>query len=158
MTAPLPTVELTAIDLAAALKPTLTRAGFDIGSLSDDPVQIADLFNKITPRDRDMVCEYIALRAGRRAHDWPKWLDQVHDDALHDDAIDANRKTLADHLAAIISEIAAAQRARQELQGQRGSATWDVEHAEGGTQFEYALNQLAFLAAAAQALNPTRDL
>lgn len=155
---PLPLVELSATDLAAVLRPRLAAVGFDVDTLSDDPVQIADLFGKLDNRERDTVCELIALRAGRRPRDWPKWLDQVHDEALQNDAIDSSRKTLADHLDAVISEVKAAQRAHQELRGENGSGVWDVEHAEGGANFEKALDFLAFYAQVAKELNPTRGM
>lgn len=155
---PLPLVELSATDLAAVLRPRLAAVGFDVDTLSDDPVQIADLFGKLDNRERETVCELIALRAGRRPRDWPKWLDQVHDDALQNDAIDRSRKTLVEHLDAIISEVRSAHRAHEELQGDHGSGVWDVEHAEGGRHFEHALAQLAFYAETAKALNPTRNM
>lgn len=148
---------LTAIDLAACLRLRLAELGTDVDHLPEQHSAIGALLHQLNNHERDQLCELITVRLGHRNRDWPHWLDQLHDEALQGDAIDAARKSLAEHLTSVTRAICDVRRTRELLRGGHSSGIWDVEHAEGGTQFEHALNQLEFYAAAAQALNPTRD-
>lgn len=155
---PVEMLDFTSSQLANILRKPLAELGTDVDQLPEEPHELGALIHRLKGQQREMFCDLLSLRAGRSGRDWPQWLDKLHDEAIEGDAIDRGRKTLADHLDAIISEIRQAQRARRELQGEHGSAMWDVEHAEGGSDFQHALDQLAFYAAAAKALNPTRDM
>jgi GTP cyclohydrolase II len=153
-TSTLPMSPLTCADLAAVLAPRLTALGYDVHNLPTDEGTLLPLLLKLDNRERDMACDLLALRAGRVAADWPKWVDKVHDEALQCDAIDDARKTLADHLTATLSEIRQARKARRNLQGE-GGTVYDAEH-EGGQHFDRALDDLEHAAVVALALNPTR--
>ncbi len=149
---------LTEAALTAVLRSDLATIGADVDNLPPDPHKLEALIHQLKVQQRDMFCQLLSLREGRSNRDWPRWVDAAHDRAIESDAIDAGRKTLAGHLDAIITEVRAAQSARHELAGNRGSGMWDVEHAEGGANFQKALDFLEFYAQVAKELNPTRDM